>query len=453
MKYTFPSCCYRIIIIDGKEPRVILHRWTYMEIEMIKAQIKEFRINVEEKKYGPLPPRPLLHKHHRRKKQSYYLKKPYCRTCRKYFKNTSLLAIHRRTCLKEDVFNEKKDKCNNEAKKMNPFVNKITCKDCKSSFGSTREFFRHRQYLDCSNSLARDEESDLSENTDEEYEYDFLYTCKVCRAKFIFKELLTIHRIREKHLREKKSSSESDFLPIQTDSEDFNFISIKEGEYSCTVCNNGFVYYDLDNLLKHHRVVHNSSTEIFCRYCSQKLNNLSEFEEHHKIYHELENYCQVCNNKEYYNNSNSLPPKPVCLVCCWRYNMPFDNCLSLLKENLYCDDCEQVLPSLAHVKFHNCDKKKDPLLALALLVCPLCLDTYNSLRSLYRHIIRHNDLMPFKCHVCESVHETVKNLKEHVQKCHFNEELRLPKADTSVLRRNAEDVIDKFVTHGVKLLI
>lgn len=453
---------------------------------MLKTQLKEHtwikeENNNEQQEKKQLP----FSRKHRKKKKRNFSKTPYCKSCHKYFKNYTVLAVHRQVCLsakpldqacsedehkpsakeEQEEGEEKQDEQDNDESepkslelldKLGRFELRplVTCKDCKLSFATTREIFEHRQYLDCLGS-SNDEDSDLSDNTDDEYEYDTLYTCNVCRAKFISAELLKVHRAREQHYRPSEPTPpSSDFIVVKSEIADFTYRSFEDNQYSCTSCINGRAYHDPDDLLKHHRSVH-SSDEVYCRYCSEKLGSPAEFSDHHNSYHELAEFCRVCHDKDTdYSDTSVLPPKPVCLECCRRFRMPFEDCLSLLKENLYCDDCERVMPTVGHYRFHNCVKEEDRLLSPAILVCPLCLETYNSLRSLYRHIVRHNDIMDHRCSGCGRLHETWRALQEHVLKCSSDGgQTRLPRVTNVALRKSAEDVIRRFVRNGVTLLI
>lgn len=442
-----------------------------MEIEMMKIQLKEYGwIKEENNNNNNNNDASKKVRKRKRRRKNYYSKQPYCRDCKRYYKNYTVLAAHRRICRKptENPTIECKPKkqeipddepsdlevivAQNDGKiekfELRPLV---SCKDCKLNFATTRELFEHRQHLDCQVSSSRDEESELSDVTDEEYEYDSLYACAVCRAKFISRELLGVHRAREAHWGPVKTKV--DLVVVKRELQDFTFRSCEENEYSCTGCSSGRVFYDPDDLLRHHRAAH-SSSEIYCRYCCLRLADLGEFNDHHRAYHDLLDYCRVCNDKEEkYEKTGKVPPKPWCLNCSRKLRLPFQDCMSLLKETLYCDDCGRAMPSVGHVQFHNCAKPEFPHeLPLPILVCPLCQESFNSLRSLYRHVIKHNDMMSFRCNACGKLHETWKELKAHASRCHASKDIKLPRTNCDALRRNAEDVIRRFVKNGVKLL-
>ena len=476
MTLFFLLACCRLVKSERKELRVLLPRWTDMEIEMLKSQLRDYSwIKSEKDDNNNKPRRRVFTMKRRKRRKKSGMKYRSCELCKKYYKVKGF-PLHKKICQEKHLVKvqqqmpqeqqqqqHKEEKAEEKEELTGPFELRpfVSCKDCKKLFATMREIFEHRQYLKCIPAPS-DEESDLSDNTDDEYEYDTLYTCRVCRAKFISSDLLEAHRTKEKHKddKSKRSPSESiNLVVVKKEHEDFTYRSFEDNQYSCATCNNGTIYHDPDDLLKHHRAVH-SSSDVYCRYCAQKLNSVAEFNDHHYIFHELQDFCRVCNERDQIASdkllSSSPPAKPVCLGCCRKLRLPYKNCLTLLKENLYCDDCERVMPTVAHIRFHNCSKAerdRPQQLSLSILACPLCMETFNGLRSLYRHIIKHNDVMSFRCDDCGKLHETWRALKEHVNKCHNQRDMRLPKTSETALRKTAVDVIRRFVKNGVKLLI
>ncbi|KAJ8675115.1 hypothetical protein QAD02_010901 [Eretmocerus hayati] len=371
-----------------------------------------------------LPPTPPLlekpslvpYKPHQKKRRlkRRKLHTPYCRICKKYFHSYNQLSYHRRLTHKKQQ--ESEETKNNNHPDTDPLELEppkadlsqvddddskderfeyrplLPCRDCLRYFTCPRELLQHRQYLDC---LKRepDEESSLSEVTDDEYEYDILYSCTTCRAKFISTRLLELHRRREGHHHTTTKTAQKKVLDDEVDGiigskedeSEFVYKSVEEGEFLCAVCDNGVVYLDPDDLLKHHRAVHSAKNLMhYCRYCAHEVKGPAEFADHHLAYHQMRQFCRLCPDAKdkLVQYRKGLPPKPVCLECARKSDMPFDHCLKLLQENLYCDNCDGSLPSIAHVRFHNCTTEPPgPHKMLSLLACPLCLEGFNGLRS------------------------------------------------------------------------
>ncbi|CAB0044525.1 unnamed protein product [Trichogramma brassicae] len=484
-------------------PRVILKRWSSLEIDMYKNHLRDYSdswgttaLVQSNETQNDLIDSSYEHEKKsikKRKKKRRTSTRPYCRECRSYFRTLSCLQIHRKNCKKNPLEKQPSTMATKttdppeelesaESREDSPAdlvespSNKVAvreeddsryeyrplveCNDCTTLFATSKQLLEHRQYLSCCPKKLALQQAELSDNTDEEYEYDVLYTCQVCRGKFVSQRLLELHTKREQHYRANEAYDNNDYsfdsLKHEKLGVDFYFRNCRDcdNEYSCSTCNNGFVYHDPDDLQKHQRAVHSAADgSYYCRYCAEKLSGPSDFNEHHRVHHELVRYCSVCSPG--HDPRPDKLTKPLCQACCEKLGFGEYDCLKMLRENLYCDDCERSLPSLAHVRYHNCRSKSASLsegLAPQLLVCPLCLTNYSGLRALYRHIVRHSDVAPYRCRDCGLLQKTWGQLCSHRRKSHQEEETKFIRWTTDELRRKADDVVKRFVGNGVQLL-
>lgn len=302
-----------------------------------------------------------------------------------------------------------------------------------------------------------------------------VYPCTKCERSFPLHQLLTIHMAN--HSRER--SFECDICAkrffSKYDLGKHTLIHTGAKPFVCVICKKAF---SRSTLLSRHERIHTDQPKFLCAHCDRPFLSKIELDKH-SIRHDKKRPfpCNVCNKTfafkqglerhevihskvqpykcEHCEVSFSTPSKLARHLTAHAGRRPYPCRLCpksyLLSHHLTrhvrshkdapgtfkCFNCSKVFKSRSDLVYHSA------IHATQDLVCPLCKESFGSLKDVTDHIKSHTEGEQFACEFCDLIFTTEGGLSNHTANEHADEyETYAHDERTRVIKREVGAVVD-----------